>query len=393
MVFQRKGKRIYEFKLTHGAQSATLSCGTDIAEVAKDVEACAKRYVRRREWAVVDLLITKALNPRTLYDRTERGEADAYIAEVTSAQATRDLWPLFDEWYAAKGKARRGGKSADAYKAQIERLYPRAKPFTTAVLTKQEVWTRIDTLAVEAPTKKRYKAAVSSFVGWLVAKDVLETNFTRDLGAQTTGWDEHDAREIYYEQADAKTLIAALPQPYRGLEAYAYGFAAEWSAIAGATVKDFDALGDEPPQAFVPGTKTPDRRRWVPLVPELRWLIPHIKGAIANKLPDAPAFPVSEKDALAMHYATAKAKNVVAVGERTYGAHTLHDWRHTHAVHVLQWKYDEMVAAKHLGHADVTLVRRVYGKWIPRPAEYARKKPASDRQSDRPSRTTRTKRA
>lgn len=391
MVFQRAGKRIFEFVLTHkDGRRATLSCGTDDARTAQAVEDAAKGYVRRRQWDVVALLVDKTITAPDLYDASEDGTLDEFLGAARAQSATVDVHPLVTEWHAWKGKAKKGQRSADAYETQLRRLFPADQPFPLSLLTKQTVWTRIDRLTVSAPTKKRYRAAVSSFVGWLVSKDYLATNFTRDLDAPTTGWDENDAREIYYEQADARRLIEALPQPYRGLEAYAYGFAAEWGAVATVRVRELAALADDPPQAFVPGTKTPERRRWVPLVPELHWLLPHLAEAIRNAHPDALAFEVGEKDALAVHYATAKAVNVQAVGERRFGHHTIRDWRHTHAVHVLQWKYDEMIAAKHLGHADVTLVRKVYGQWIPRAAEYAKRVVPSDLSGDLPSRPTRS---
>jgi hypothetical protein len=89
---------------------------------------------------------------------------------------------------------------------------------------------------LDNPTKNRYRAAVSSFAKYLVKLDLLESNFVRDI----EGYGENDPRMVYYERADAKRLIAALPQPFAGISAFACGFCAEWAAVEQLTVADVD---------------------------------------------------------------------------------------------------------------------------------------------------------
>ncbi len=67
-------------------------------------------------------------------------------------------------------------------------------------------------------------------------------------------------------------------------------------------------------------------------------------------------------------------REIVAVGEEIYGQHTLHDWRHTHAVQLLRDGYSEQIAASHLGHKNTDMVRTKYGVFIPGKEDYARPK-------------------
>ena len=69
-------------------------------------------------------------------------------------------------------------------------------------------------------------------------KDILETNFVRDVNGDLYG--ENPARVVYYERATAKALLKVLPQPLVAIAALASGFAAEWRAIEAMTVADLD---------------------------------------------------------------------------------------------------------------------------------------------------------
>jgi len=52
--------------------------------------------------------------------------------------------------------------------------------------------------------------------------------------------------------------------------------------------------------------------------------------------------------------------------------HTLHDWRHSHAIWSLQDGMPPALVAHQLGHKDTTLLHKVYGKWIVQSDEFER---------------------
>lgn len=367
MVFQRKGRKVYFFKLTRPdtGESATLSCRTEDFETAKDVEAVCKRYVGRRRWDVVGLLLAKRMDPGKLYDADADGTVEAFVAEHLAAEQDRANTPADLRHEAVKWGAEEG--HAD-YARQLAVLYPDDQPLTVATFTRKEVVARLKTLPVQRPTKNRYKAAASSFANHLVDAELLEFNFVRTI----KGFKENPARVVYYTHDDAKTLIGALAQPYAGAAAFALAFGAEWCAIRDLEVGDL-RLTENPVTARVRGAKREWRDRTVPLVPQLAWTLTYLTPLLKDKTPAVRVFAgLREWELLRAQQATAKARKIVAQGEAKFSPHDLHDWRHTHAVILLRAGYDEQIAAAHLGHKNTDLIRKRYGIYVPDRFDYAK---------------------
>ena len=389
MVFLPKGSNVYKLRLARTPRP-TLSTGCVTKRDADDVERVVNGWLGRRgkRFArpdVITALADKTLTLTHAYDADMGGTLDAVMDRLAAAASVVDLAVHVTDWHAEKAKAKRGAKSANAYRFQLRRLYPATAPFTLSEFTRKEVNARLDALIVDGPTKNRYKAAVASFAKYLVKRDILETNFVRDI----EGFGENEPRLVYYERKDAKKLIAAMAQPFAGIAAFACGFCAEWVAIKTLIVGDIDVTtGQE--RALVRGTKTPGRWRWLPLVEENRWVLPYIEAACKGKLPGALVFEgITETRALRYQQRVAKATKVVAVGEDRFKQHRIHDWRHTHTVQLLRDGYHETIAGAHLGDKDTTMVRKVYGRFVPGKEDYARKYSASgDRSSDRASQNT-----
>lgn len=385
MVFQTNGTGVWKLKLA-AKPRPTLSTGCSAEADADDVEKQVDRWLGRRGKKharpdVIAALAAKRVKLQKVYDAALDGTLDEVMATLDAAAKVVDLSPYVEAWHAEKSRAKKGAKSANAYRDQLRRLYPARVPFHLADFHRKEVRARVERLTrkpkqgattlvpLDGPTKNRYRAAVSSFARYLVGEDLLESNFVRDIAS----YGENDPRMVYYERRAAKKLIGALPDPFSGIAAFACGFCAEWVAIATLQAGDLDLTrGRE--RAYVRGTKRPTRLRWVPLVEENRWVIPYLKRAIAGKLPDARVFPgVTESSALRRQKKVAKALGIVADGEDVDGQHTLHDWRHTHTVQLLRDGYEEQIAAAHLGDA-VEMVRKVYGRFKPGKEDYARKR-------------------
>ncbi len=185
------------------------------------------------------------------------------------------------------------------------------------------------------------------------------------------GYGENTPRCVYYEISDARWLIASMPQPFAAIAALALGFCAEWGAISRTRVGDLSLPASGPVTCRVRGTKSEWRDRVVRLVDELQWTLEYIRPALSGKLPGALIVDdVPEWRAIGEQGSAAAAARISAFGEEKFGPHSLHDWRHTHAVALLRWKYPEQIVSDHLGHKDTTLVRRVYGRYKPTARDY-----------------------
>lgn len=380
MVFLAKGNRTYKVRVDHpDGRHAVLTTGCVDKRDAEDVEAMVHRWQGRKgkrheRRDVLDALIEKRFTLPEAYDAELGGALDELLH--TNAAPAIDLMPLIELWVEDKKKQRKGAGQAGVYRDQVLTLYPE-RPIPLPMFNRKEVWSRLDALDVEPPTKNRYRSAVSSLAKFLVKREILDRNFTREID----GYGENDPRLVYYELEDAKKLIAGLEQPYAGIAAFALGFCAEWTAIDSLQVGDL-SLTTNPVTAHVRGTKRSWRDRYVPLVPELAWTLAYIKPQLIGKFQTALVFDaVPEWRAIDVQRAAAVSLKITAVGEEDFGPHSIHDWRQTHAVAVLRAGYDEQIAARHLGHKNTTLVRENYGRFIPTVHDYAKTQTASQKEA------------
>jgi integrase len=89
---------------------------------------------------------------------------------------------------------------------------------------------------VSASTKRRYPAAVHSFVSYLREMGILTTNPLRNLPAPPPG----PPRSQFLELPDVVRLIEGSVRPYQAIFTLAYGAGLEVSAILAATETDVD---------------------------------------------------------------------------------------------------------------------------------------------------------
>lgn len=380
MVFLAKNGKTFKLRVDHpDGRHVVLSTECTDKDDADEVEAVVRRWQGKRgkkhaRLDVIDALAEKRVKLAAAIDAYHEGTLDELLD--THPVEAPNLLEHVDAWVVDKKKQKKGASMADTYRDQLGWLFPEieAGTFTLNVFTRKIVWERIDKLDVQEPTRNRYRAAVSSFAKYLVKREIIERNWVRDI----EGYSENDPRLVYYEIPDAKRLLSAIDnETVAGMAAAALGFCMEWTALDSALVSDFDLKAD-PPVAHARGTKRGWRNRFVPLVPELAFVLPYIKRAIANKLPNVKAFDdMPEWRALDMQRAAANnaTPKIVAIGEAEYGQHSIHDWRHTHAVALLRWGYSEQIAADHEGHKNTGMVRSRYGRFKPTKHDYAKAKP------------------
>jgi integrase len=279
-----------------------------------------------------------------------------------------DLSPLVAEWEAAGANAK--------YVKQVRRFIPEKKRFLRNRFTKGEIRRFLDTLtrsrtkpdekprAASPGTKNRYRAALSSFAGWLSERDVIATNPVRDV----KGKPNSRKPVVYLETQQAMALVKALPVgEQQAAEALMAATGLEWGALAEMRRRDVD-LEERTFHAF-PGLadaegKTRYRSRIVVATEDWAWS--YIERHIASVPPNARVFTLREDIALRKHRSISKAIGL----PRT----KLHHWRHTYAVAWLKRGGDHQILKNQLGHSPrSTLIYTTYGPWIVTTADYKKR--------------------
>jgi integrase len=363
MVYQTSSGRTWKLRVTNRAGVAVvLSTGFTEKEDADDVETMIRRFrgergERHARHDVIDLLVkkVKGFTLRAVFDAHHEGTLDALVSKAKKRAASVDLRPHIAPWHASKLASRKGAKSVDKYRRQVEILFD-GRPLTTETFTRPTLTQLLDELDVQDPTRNRYKAAVSSFGKYLLRAGVLETNPVRDI----EGWSEGEKRTLFYERPQAKQVIGALAQPFAAIEALMCGAGLEWQAVERLRARDVNEAAGE---VFARGTKYRTRTRTARVLRDNAWVWPFIRPALAGKVGDALLFDgITEPVALRRHKAACKAVGATVT--------TLHDWRHTHGVQGLRDGYSPAAIAHNLGHANAYQLLIRYGVFAPGALDY-----------------------
>ena len=350
--FRIDGRQAWKIRLAMRGVKPRV-CGTDTYSLTTaNAMAAWVEEIRRGQERRIDVyraIVTGRVPLSVAYDR--RGDLAGLMATLSDV----NVEPYVGAWKAWKSGAKKGAGSAEKYETQVRTLIPAATPFFTSQFTAKAIRKHLARLDCDDSTRNRYKAAFSSFARYLVDHDVLDQNPVRDI----PGWPVGEARETWYEMADATRVIAALPQPNAAMEALMCGACLEWQAIARLTRADVDRKAGT---VYARGTKKAWRMRTTKVLEIFDWCWPYIEPALAGKLPSALVFPdADERSALAVHHAT-----VLGLGLEDS---TLHDWRHTHLVLGLKAGYPPLPLSRQAGHKDAHLLWTVYGKHIPQLSE------------------------
>lgn len=344
MVHKPKGRLTYREWVSdqHGTR-VKRSTGTADPRTANDVRDFIRTMRRRRRWDVLNPIVSGTLALAKAFDADRLGVLDELVAALHDI----DLSPLVSEWS--------GGRSGSAvkYLAQVRCLIPEGKRFPRSQFTRGNVSRFLDGLEVSDPTRNRYRAALSQFGKWLVRRDLIDTNPVRD--AET--YSERDPRTNWWPWKDARKVADAMHEPYRSLILVMAGTGMEISAALRLTTADVDQSEQT---IRAKGSKTQHRNRTVRAEP---WAWQALLTRIGDSIGNAQIFPdVTEYRAL---HAFKRGQKAVALS-----GHVLHDLRHTYAVNALKAGRKDQVVAHQLGHKDASMVRRVYGKYIPDAADY-----------------------
>jgi len=146
------------------------------------------------------------------------------------------------------------------------------------------------------------------------------------------------------------------PAPYPALFAILYGAGVEVSAALACVESDVDVARRE---VRARGTKAHTRDR---IVRVAEWAWPFVERHLETLTPGERLFRGLDR----WQVGDAHRARLVALGLRH---HRLHDSRHFYAIRAIRAGTPYELVARQLGHADVAMVAKVYGRFAPRSDE------------------------
>jgi integrase len=234
------------------------------------------------------------------------------------------------------------------YRLYVGSLIPEGKRFPRSEFTYERIVQWLAARPVGRSTKRKYHAALSGFSEYLKSIGILQRNPLRDVKAPSPA----PPRMRYLDMDDVRRLIAAQPAPYNVLSALLHGTGMEVSVALGLKRRDVEQIGRA---IRARGTKTKARDR---IAKVAEWAWPMIEAHFALLTPNAPLFP-------GINRWTASDKHREACTALGIEDYQLKDSRHTYAVRAIRAGAPFEVVARQLGHADTTMVVRVYGRFTP----------------------------
>jgi integrase len=319
-----------------------------------------------RAWDLLDAVRDHELSLGALYDAWSRDD----LAGLRSRQADVDLTSHLPAWQAWLGD-RIAPDTAAHYLAYLRTLMPDGRPFWRSDLTAPAVarWLATRTSLVQkrgkaahgsrrrpdpaaqpisGATRRKYLAAAQSFAKYLLEVGVLTSNPVRDVSPPPAA----DPRCHFLELPDVLRVVEGATQPLRAIYALAYGAGLEVSAILRLVDADVDAAAR---QVRARGTKAWTRDR---LARVADWAWPIVAEHLATVLPGERVFRGFDRWAVG----EAHRQRLRVLGLEGY---RLHDARHHWAVRMARAGAPFELIARQLGHRDVAMVAKVYGRFKP----------------------------
>ena len=284
-----------------------------------------------------------------------RGALDELAIRL--ANPVIDVTEFIPAWHDAVRRSASLG-TANKYLAQVRVLMPDGSPFLVSDFTRKRVSEFLATLSERLTATNRYRAALSSFAGFLVERDALQHNPVFDVKPAK----ESSPRTRHLARDEANALISAIePFEARAMHALMCGTGMELCATV--RLRHCDVLDRTDRMLHARGTKREhrDRELWVkePWCWDIfaEWLCQN------PGTPDAPVFRLGyEALTEALHR---------AIAVRGITDYRTHDWRHTFAVQARRDGWPDHLIASQLGHKNSAMIDRVYGRFQPKAADYA----------------------
>jgi len=365
----RKGKVFVVSVPQRRGRHVKKHVGTGDKGLALRVEAMCQELAALREWKLLDAITGVPLES-TPDGQSTRSRPTLDLLELYDAWTHRhlgtldrlrerlddvDLEPYVREWI--KAVASELPKHSDTparYELHVRSLIPERKHFSRSALTYRRIVQWLGDLEVSDPTRRKYRAALSSFCTYLVKAEVIQSNPVVSVKAPRAA----AARQRYLEMLEITKLIEAQAEPFRTLSALMHGTGMEISAALKVKRADVDSLTKK---VRAHGTKTHARDREVYVD---AWAWSYVERHIRTLTPSAPLFP-----GLTRWSASDSHRDACRVLGADFADYRMHDARHSYAVRAIRSGAPLEHVARQLGHADTQMVVKVYGRYKPTEAE------------------------
>jgi integrase len=350
MVHRIGGSLTYRVWVSTPTGRVKRSTGTRNKATAKqfDVMLTELGAKGRRRWDLLQPVVDGTLALSDLFDAWQRRDLDGLAARLSDV----DLAPLRKPWLRWIADRATIG---DEYLRMVNTLCPEDGPWYRSTLTPERIAEWLNGLPVGASTKRKYAAALASFIKYARQMGKLTTNPMADLDLPKVKQPEVE----FLERPEVERLIAGSPQDYADLFALIYGTGAEVTAALAVRRRDVDLSGW---MVRMPGTKNYNRDRTV-IVAE--WARERLADRCRTLMPDALLFPAIDR------WQATKTHKLM-LEELKLRHLKLHAARNHWATRALRGGWSVEAVARQLGHRDGQMVLRIYGRFIPRRDELAR---------------------
>lgn len=346
--------------------SIKKTTGTSDRATSRRIEAMVKELASRHEWEILDAVTGGASRridvggtnvSRTRAELSLRELFAAYasngLRELKAQQSDVDLAAYVTRWQTwLRSRLGADAESVAHYLACVRTLIPADERFPRSEFTKHRIEAWLSSREVASATRRKYRAALSSFAKYLTVAGVLDANPVREVEPPKPG----KPRDKYLEQPQILELLVKLPEPFRTIEALIHGTGMEISAAL--RVRRMD-VNTERRTVEAHGTKTDARERTC-AISDWAWVYLERHLARIPDRPDALLFDgVSRWSVSDAHRAACVALGGAHLGYR------VHDARRSYAVRLVRVGAPMEVAAAQLGHKSTQMVAKVYGRFRP----------------------------
>lgn len=361
-AYRPKGHKTYRVRVPTPTGSVKRYTGTRDKATAKLYDVMLLELGPRgdRRWDLIGPVVEGRISLADLFDAWRSKDLDGLKARLNDFDL-KDLLDPWQQWLRDQRKV----DAAERYRANLATLLPDG-PWWRSTLTKATISKWLGGLSVSPGTKRKYAAALASFIAYANEREVLDGNPMLGVvlpAAVDPDADHHDAPEV-------QRIVAGTAEPMATLFALLYGTGVEIGAALALRRRDVD-LGTWMIRA--PGTKNHNRDRTVILA---EWARPRVAELCKHLLPDALLFPGLDRwDATKTHKATLKALGIRHL--------KMHAARNHWAVRALRGGWSVEAVRRQLGHRDGQMVLRRYGKYVSDAPELARLERRAEVESQR----------
>jgi integrase len=348
--FKRPNRSTWYVTLRLPGGEVRRSCGTADRPTARSIERALRELEQTREWELLNAVVDGKISLGTLYDAVRSKGLETLRVALSDV----DLEPFVNEW--ARVHARTGVKSDTIahYLHAVRSFMREGVPCFRSTFSKAALDKWLSVYPGSAGTRLKAHAAMSQFAKFLVRRDVIGTNYMRDVQRPRVG----PPRVRFLDESDMKRLAEAQDEPYRTLSALLGGSGVEVSVAMALRRRDVDVAHREVRAA---GTKTHSRDRVVRVA---EWAWPYLEARCVGLPPDVLLFSavgVDRWSARSAHHTACEALSIADYTQR--------DARHSYAVRAIRSGVPAEVVARQLGHANAVLVLKVYGRFAPNQQE------------------------